>query len=660
MKEVAKVLEITKDVTTYAARHSFASVLQRSGVSTEVAGGPVPRHPGRHLQPADGRPGPAPADAGPPRPAPRHARPRRRRQRLLPPRDVSLIESETRGSDSRRLRSLGRRSRPPSPFFVASAVSRPPPAASGGRRRFGAAAGGFVASAGGAEFLQLGQVLAQLGAFEGENVGVVAHAREPGQQLADDQVVAGELVDLGRLHALRLGALAAGPVRQAKAPAVVVRPLGGVDDQGRDAALHGGHLAEVEEDVKVALGVDDVAQDGVDLLPAAEAGDVVDGDDHRAAGAGDGDVELGAFPGAGLASSLLDPVSTPFCNARSRPPADPSSASPAPGLRDFSAGGTEWSGGPAVRLRHAHARRAAVAGTGTLRPLVAGSDRFRPDLGHGARLPRRALRRARRPGARRRGHPRPRPGGGGHRRARRDRGGGRAVPAGRGCRQRWAGLGLRVAGDHRGAGAVARWLAAGAAGAGIAFGRGIPGPGEEAGRAGQGHGRAGHQGRRGRAGRGPGPLGIGRRATLAGGGRPPHGHAVRPRHAGPARVAGEGLHRPGRGPAHGRARPGRRAPHHQEPGGGGAVRNGPALGGRRGAAVGLFYRLYGDHQEWEPPGGRTPVEGVAGGWQASLPDGRALLFLAGPRAEVVLETNGIDDSSRSDLAYAVARQLAGD
>lgn len=35
MKEIANSLEIIKDVTTYPARHSFASVLQRSGVSTE-------------------------------------------------------------------------------------------------------------------------------------------------------------------------------------------------------------------------------------------------------------------------------------------------------------------------------------------------------------------------------------------------------------------------------------------------------------------------------------------------------------------------------------------------------------------------------------------------------------------------------------------------
>ena len=35
MKIIAKNLSITNDVTTYAARHSFATVLQRSGVGTE-------------------------------------------------------------------------------------------------------------------------------------------------------------------------------------------------------------------------------------------------------------------------------------------------------------------------------------------------------------------------------------------------------------------------------------------------------------------------------------------------------------------------------------------------------------------------------------------------------------------------------------------------
>ena len=38
MKEIAKSLKITNDVTTYAARHSFATILQRSGVSIAFIG----------------------------------------------------------------------------------------------------------------------------------------------------------------------------------------------------------------------------------------------------------------------------------------------------------------------------------------------------------------------------------------------------------------------------------------------------------------------------------------------------------------------------------------------------------------------------------------------------------------------------------------------
>ena len=79
-----------------------------------------------------------------------------------------------------------------------------------------------------------------------------------------------------------------------------------------------------------------------------------------------------------------------------------------------------------------------------------------------------------------------------------------------------------------------------------------------------------------------------------------------------------------------------------------------------GTAIGVFYRLHPDHQGWEPPGGGTPFEGIDGAWEAKLADGRALVFLRGSDADVVLETDGIDDSARSDLAQAVARQLAGD
>jgi site-specific recombinase XerD len=35
MRRIAGKLEITSDVTTYAARHSFATIFQRSGASTE-------------------------------------------------------------------------------------------------------------------------------------------------------------------------------------------------------------------------------------------------------------------------------------------------------------------------------------------------------------------------------------------------------------------------------------------------------------------------------------------------------------------------------------------------------------------------------------------------------------------------------------------------
>lgn len=75
-------------------------------------------------------------------------------------------------------------------------------------------------------------------------------------------------------------------------------------------------------------------------------------------------------------------------------------------------------------------------------------------------------------------------------------------------------------------------------------------------------------------------------------------------------------------------------------------------------SVGVFYRLHPDHQGWEPPGGRTPGEGIQAASHATLTDGRTLIFFTGPGAEVVLETDGIDDEARTELASAVARQLA--
>jgi hypothetical protein len=63
-------------------------------------------------------------------------------------------------------------------------------------------------------------------------------------------------------------------------------------------------------------------------------------------------------------------------------------------------------------------------------------------------------------------------------------------------------------------------------------------------------------------------------------------------------------------------------------------------------AVGLFYRLHPEHRGWAPPGGSSPVTEIDGASQATLPDGRALVFLVGTDRDVVLEARAIDDSAR--------------
>ena len=77
-------------------------------------------------------------------------------------------------------------------------------------------------------------------------------------------------------------------------------------------------------------------------------------------------------------------------------------------------------------------------------------------------------------------------------------------------------------------------------------------------------------------------------------------------------------------------------------------------------AVGLYYQLYPEHVAWQPPGGASPVGGIEGASQATLSDGRALVFLGRGDRRVVLETNGIDDSARSDLVHAVSAQLTAE
>jgi len=65
--------------------------------------------------------------------------------------------------------------------------------------------------------------------------------------------------------------------------------MGGVDDERNCVALEVTHLAQIEYDVEVALGVDQVLEDGVDTRPVVEADLTVDGDDNRSAGAADGE-----------------------------------------------------------------------------------------------------------------------------------------------------------------------------------------------------------------------------------------------------------------------------------------------------------------------------------------------------------------------------------
>ena len=77
--------------------------------------------------------------------------------------------------------------------------------------------------------------------------------------------------------------------------------------------------------------------------------------------------------------------------------------------------------------------------------------------------------------------------------------------------------------------------------------------------------------------------------------------------------------------------------------------------GERSAA--LFYQLYPEQEAWEPPGGTAPLPEVGGGTTATLPDGRALVFLGAKKQRVVLEMTGIDASEQATLARTVASRL---
>jgi hypothetical protein len=95
----------------------------------------------------------------------------------------------------------------------------------------------------------------------------------------------------GRRAELAVGvpAIVAGAVGQPQATTVAVGLVGGVDDEGDGVALEVADLAQVEDDVEVALGVDEVSEDGVDPRPVFEPDLAVDGDDDRPAGPADGE-----------------------------------------------------------------------------------------------------------------------------------------------------------------------------------------------------------------------------------------------------------------------------------------------------------------------------------------------------------------------------------
>ncbi len=70
---------------------------------------------------------------------------------------------------------------------------------------------------------------------------------------------------------------------------MTVRLAGGADDERHGVALEVGDIAEVEDDVKVPLGVDQISEQAVHARPVVGAYLALDGDDHRARPATDGE-----------------------------------------------------------------------------------------------------------------------------------------------------------------------------------------------------------------------------------------------------------------------------------------------------------------------------------------------------------------------------------
>ena len=76
-----------------------------------------------------------------------------------------------------------------------------------------------------------------------------------------------------------------------------------------------------------------------------------------------------------------------------------------------------------------------------------------------------------------------------------------------------------------------------------------------------------------------------------------------------------------------------------------------------GRSVGLFYRLYPEHQGFDPPGGTSPFPEVGDARLGALPDGRSLVFIDHSDRHVVLELDGLGDDARVALSRRVVEQL---
>jgi len=70
--------------------------------------------------------------------------------------------------------------------------------------------------------------------------------------------------------------------------------VGGVDDEVNRVTPQVHQLAQVENDVQVPLGVDEIPKEGIDAAPVVEADIAMNGDDHRPARPADAE-QLGSF-----------------------------------------------------------------------------------------------------------------------------------------------------------------------------------------------------------------------------------------------------------------------------------------------------------------------------------------------------------------------------